>query len=86
MGQVGIGGGFEPLPISLPELGPGLDQEFESVLGSRIRGQTPDPAFDKALEPNPLAIVDMTKSAENAGVRCAEAHIELFESEGRADV
>ena len=31
-GQVGIRGGFEPLPVTLPEFGPGLDDEFEGAV------------------------------------------------------
>jgi hypothetical protein len=83
-GQVGVGGGFEPLPVALPEFGPRLDEEFEGVLRSGAGRQRLSAALDDAAEPDALAVVDVAEGAENAGVGCAEAAIQLVGGERRA--
>jgi hypothetical protein len=72
------------LAVTLPEFGPGLDEEFEGVLRSGTARQTVSAAFHDAAEPDALAVVDVAEGAEDAGVGCAEAAIELVEGERRA--
>ena len=54
------------------------------MLRSGAGRQTLSAAFDNALEPDALAVVDVAEGAEDAGVGCAEAAIELVEGERRA--